>query len=87
MARAWDAPLDKWVVTPDELRDIDAAVRSHRIEPLDIVGSLGVFNLVLLCRAENNRVVADFLNGLSGWQTEALLATSHSRWEFLGVGR
>jgi hypothetical protein len=81
-----DVPLDKWAVKPDELRDIEAAARSHDIEPLDIVSSLGFFDLVLLCRADSNQLVADFLNGLVEWHTRALLATSHTRWEFLGVG-
>lgn len=83
----WELPLDESAVTQDEIRRLEQAVRSHGMEPLDILTSLGIFDIVLVCRASSVQTVAHLLGGMTAWHTEALLATSHTRWELLGVGR
>jgi hypothetical protein len=64
----------------------EADVLLHRAEAaavqvLDIFTAAGKFDAAIVCRATSNAVLAGFLNELDGWHTDALLATSHVRWE------
>ncbi|HEV2304192.1 MAG TPA: hypothetical protein VGR93_01615 [Candidatus Acidoferrales bacterium] len=51
------------------------------IELLDVLTCRGIFDAVLLCRARDNRALSHLLDALQGWQTEALMGTSHTRYE------
>jgi len=56
-----------------------SAKRCTGIELLDILTCSRISDAVLLCRAPDNQTIADLLDGLNGWHTEALLANSHLR--------
>jgi hypothetical protein len=51
------------------------------VQLLDIIGCMGIFDAVLLCRAQDNPTIARLLDSLEGWHTDAMLATSHVRYE------
>lgn len=80
--RKSDLPLDANAVVPKEQERVQATLESHGIELLDFITSLGIFEIVLLCRAESITTVAELVGDLSDdWDTDALLATSHLRFE------
>ena len=77
-------PIDELAVTEEEGKCFRATVESHNVEPLDIITSLGLFQIILICRAgstENLRTLLDEL--AENWHTDTLLASSHTRWEFV----
>jgi hypothetical protein len=77
-----DVPLDERAVSPQEREHVQAQLESHGIELLDFLTALGIFEIVLLCRAASIEIVADVLGELADdWHTDALLATSHLRYE------
>jgi len=41
----------------------------------------GIFGAVIVCRASGAEEMIPFFDGLEGWSTEALLATSHTQFE------
>jgi hypothetical protein len=51
------------------------------VQILDIFTVAGIFDAALICRAPTNASLARLLNELEGWHTDALLATSHLRWQ------
>jgi uncharacterized protein with GYD domain len=63
---------------PDALREI---AQSSGVQLLDILACKGTFESVLICRAPDSPTLACLLDALEGWHTEALLVTSHVRYE------
>jgi hypothetical protein len=51
------------------------------VQILDVFAVAGIFDAVLICRAPTNRTVAKLLNALTGWHTDALIATEHMWFE------
>lgn len=72
---------NRTTVLPLEPDGIGGAARSAGVRIFDIVVTLGDFDAILLLGAPDNAAVAKLLEGLDGWRTVALLATSHSRYE------
>lgn len=54
--------------------------RSVGVNLSDVVTCQGICDAILLCRAPEIRAVSQLLEALQGWQTEVLLATSHTRY-------
>lgn len=57
------------------------------VQILDIFAVAGIFDAVLICRAPTNRAVAQLLDALIGWHTDALLSTGHMRFETIVASR
>lgn len=68
--------IERVSLQPDALRDL---ARSVGIQVLDVIVCRGIYDAVLVCHATESATVLRLLEALEGWQTEALLATSHSR--------
>jgi uncharacterized protein with GYD domain len=68
-------------VLPLESDAIGRVAEPVGVHIFDIVVTLGEFDAVLVLAAPDNAAVAKFVDGLEGWRTVALLATSHSRYK------
>jgi uncharacterized protein with GYD domain len=68
-------------VLPLESAAIGRVAEPVGVHIFDIVVTLGEFDAVLVLGAPDNAAVAKFVDGLEGWRTVALLATSHSRYK------
>lgn len=66
---------------PLELGVVASRAESTRVQLLDVIACRGIFDAVLVCRAPDNPTVARLLDSLEGWHTDAMLATSHLRYE------
>lgn len=53
--------------------------RSVGLQLLDVLTCSGICDAILLCQAPETTAVSRLLDALQGWQTEVLLATSHTR--------
>ena len=71
---------------PLEPAVVSGVAESRGVQLLDIIACAGIFDAVLLCRAPDNRTVAQLLDALEGWHTDALLATAHARYESASGG-
>ena len=60
---------------------IASLAASKRVQLLDLIVCAGIFDAALLCRAPDNSTIAGLLYSLEGWHTEALLASSHARYQ------
>jgi hypothetical protein len=59
--------------------DIRSVADSVSVQLVDVFTTTGVFDAILVRRAEDNHILSYLLDRLEGWYTEALLATSHIR--------
>ena len=50
-------PLDELPVTDDERERLLAMIESHAIEPLDLIISLRIFQIILICRASSTETI------------------------------
>jgi len=66
---------------PIEPRDVIGLAESMDVQILDIISCIGIFDAALLCHAPDNRHIARLLDSLEDWHTDAMLATSHTRYE------
>jgi hypothetical protein len=66
---------------PLELGVVANLAESTRVQLLDVIACKGIFDAVLVCCAPDNPTIARLLDSLEGWHTDALLATSHMRYE------
>ena len=57
------------------------------VQILDVFAVAGIFDAVLICRTPSNRAVAQLLDALGGWHSDALLATKHIRIETISASR
>jgi uncharacterized protein with GYD domain len=69
---------DERTLEPQAIRYL---AKTTGIQVLDVFLSGGLFDAVLILRARSNSDIARLLDDLKGWHTEALLATSHARYE------
>jgi hypothetical protein len=60
---------------------VGSIAQSSGVQLLDIIACAGIFDAVVVCRAPDSPTVARLLDALEGWHTDALLATSHIRYE------
>ena len=60
---------------------VASLAESKHVQLLDIIACNGIFEAVLVCRAPDNETLARLLNALEGWHTDALLASSYTRYE------
>lgn len=51
------------------------------IQVSELFTSIGIFQATLVCRAPSNEAIARMLDGLEGWHTDTLLATTHVTFE------
>lgn len=63
---------------------VSSVAESRGVQLLDIFTCAGIFDAVLVCRAPDSPTIAHLLDALDGWHTDALLATSHVRYELAG---
>jgi hypothetical protein len=75
------APLEPHESAPSGVGRDRPGCRARGVHIFDIVVTLGDFDAVLVLGAPDNAAVAKFVDGLEGWRTVALLATSHSRYK------
>jgi hypothetical protein len=71
-------PTDRVQLEPNIVTRL---AESTYVQLLDIVVCKGIFDAILLCRAPDNPTIASLLDSLEGWHTDAMLATSHVRYE------
>lgn len=62
-----------------EIQEIPEIASRSEVEVLDIVGTTGRIEAVLLCLAKDNETVMQFIDCLEGWYTETFPGTTHSR--------
>lgn len=63
---------------PNALRDL---AHSVGVQVSDVLNCRGLCDAILVCRATETGAVSRLLDALQGWQTEALLVTSHTTYE------
>jgi hypothetical protein len=81
LLRRMDGSAKRTASVPLEPNILTRLAQSTDVQLLDIVACVGIFDAVLLCRAEDNPTIARLLDSLEGWHTDAMLATSHMRYE------
>lgn len=62
-----------------ELHKIPEIASRFDVEVLDVVGTTGRIEAVLLCLAKDNETIMQFIDCLEGWYTETFLGTTHFR--------
>lgn len=84
LRRMLDRPDDA-KFTPLDRGVIACIAKEADVQLLNLFATVGTFDGAILCRAPNNQAIARLLDGLDGWYTDALIATSHIRFQAFSV--
>jgi hypothetical protein len=67
--------------TPLDARIIAGIANDADVQIDNFLITTGIFDATLICRARTNQAMGRFLDALSGWHTEAMIATRDIRFE------
>lgn len=84
LRRMLDRPDDA-ECTPLDAGVITGIASKADVQLLNLLVTAGIFDGAIVCRAPNNQAMARFLDALDGWHTDALIATSHVRFQAMSA--